>query len=444
MITASNQSKNVCVIGAGPSGLVAAIEIRKEGHNVVVIEQNNDIGGQWLYNPSVEAEDPLGRCSTLKVHSSVYDSLRLHTPRETMGFSDFPILVKNDPRHFPGHREVFLYLQDFCEAFELREMIRFDTRVENVKMLNGGDQIGKDLSWVVKSIDNKNEMVVEELFDVVVVATGHYSHPRLPTIKGIDDWRIKQLHSHVYRVPDPFLNEVVVVVGNSLTGLDIVMELLQVAKEVHSSSKSLDLSEGLSKVISKHDTLHHHLEIDSLHEDGRVVLVDGSCIAADTIIYCTGYEYTFPFLESKGIIAVDDGRVGPPYEHTFPPSLAPSLTFIGIPRKIIGFPFFESQARWIAQLLSAKTSLPSSDDMMLSIKEFYHAKDLAGIPKYNTHDIANFEYCDKYADFAGFPRVEEWKTKLCLAALIKAEVDLEIYREFPYEEYRLPEQDSSH
>lgn len=53
------------------------------------------------------------------------------------------------------------------------------------------------------------------------------------------------------------------VVGNSLTGLDIVMELLQVAKEVHLSSKSLDLSEGLSKVISKHDTLHHHLEVNN-------------------------------------------------------------------------------------------------------------------------------------------------------------------------------------
>jgi hypothetical protein len=28
-------------------------------------------------------------------------------------------------------------------------------------------------------------MAVEEVFDAVVVATGHYSHPRLPTIKGL-------------------------------------------------------------------------------------------------------------------------------------------------------------------------------------------------------------------------------------------------------------------
>lgn len=42
-----------------------------------------------------------------------------------------------------------------------------------------------------------------------------------------------------------------------------MMELVQVAKEVHLSSRSLDICEGLSKVISKHDTLHLHLEVNN-------------------------------------------------------------------------------------------------------------------------------------------------------------------------------------
>lgn len=46
--------------------------------------------------------------------------------------------------------------------------------------------------------------------------------------------------------------------GNSLSGQDISMELVNVAKEIHLSSKSLHVSEGLSKVISKHDNLHLH------------------------------------------------------------------------------------------------------------------------------------------------------------------------------------------
>ncbi|XP_043806123.1 flavin-containing monooxygenase FMO GS-OX-like 8 isoform X2 [Manihot esculenta] len=341
MVSELSLSKNVCVIGAGPSGLVAARELRKEGHRVVVLEQKHDVGGQWLYEPNVEKEDCLGRNKFLEVHSSIYESLRLVSPREIMGYTDFPFLVK----------------------------------------------------------------------------------------KGMDTWKRKQMHSHIYRVPEPFRNEVVVVVGNSLSGQDISMELVQVAKEVHLSAKSLEITPGLSKVISNRENLHLRSQIEFLEEDGRVVFADGSQIIADTILYCTGYTYTFPFLDTKGIVSVEDGRVGPLYEHTFPPSLAPSLSFIGIPRKIIGFPFFESQAKWIAQLLSGKRRLPSWDEMILAIKEFYQSRDASATPKHNTHDIADFEYCDRYADHVGFPHLEEWRKQLCISALVNADANLETYRD---------------
>lgn len=78
------------------------------------------------------------------------------------------------------------------------------------------------------------------------------------------------------------------VVGNSLSGQDISTELVEIAKEVHISAKSLQVSEGLSKVISKHQNLHLHVQIDTLFEDGRVLFIDGSLVIADSIIYCTG------------------------------------------------------------------------------------------------------------------------------------------------------------
>ncbi|KAK4437015.1 Flavin-containing monooxygenase FMO GS-OX-like 9 [Sesamum alatum] len=426
----SSSSKKVCVIGAGPAGLVAARELRKEGHNVVVLEQSHDVGGQWLYDPKVEEENPLGKDRFLKVHSSIYASLRLTSPREIMGFTDFPFVARKgrDMRRFPGHQELFLYLQDFCERFGLREMVRFNTRVENVEMLDY-PVLDEDLKWVVRS--KVAEEAVEEVYDAVVVATGHYSQPRLPRIKGMDTWKRRQMHSHIYRVPEPFKNEVVVVVGNSLSGQDISMELVNVAKEIHLSAKSLTISQGLSKVISKYHNLHLHPQIESLHEDGRVLFVDGSWIVADTVIYCTGYSYSFPFLDTKGIVVIDDDRVGPLYEHTFPPSLAPSLSFIGIPRK--GFLSLSPKQKWIAEVLSGKRRLPSWDDMMQSIKEFYHSRDVAGIPKHNTHDVANFEYCDKYADYIDFPHLEEWRKELCLSALRNSEINLETYRD-SYEE----------
>lgn len=153
---------------------------------MVMMEQNHDVGGQWLYDPNVEGEDPLGRSKFLKVHSSIYASLRLASPREIVGFSDFPFVVKKgrDTRRFPGHRELLWYLEDFCEWFGLRETIRFNTKVEYVGMLDS-DEVGGGLKWVVRSRDVKSEKAVEEVFDAVVVATGQYSHPRLPSIKGM-------------------------------------------------------------------------------------------------------------------------------------------------------------------------------------------------------------------------------------------------------------------
>lgn len=430
MVSETNQSKNVCVIGAGPAGLVAAREIRKEGHKVIVLEQNHDIGGQWLYDDkNIEGEDPLGRNSFLKVHSSIYNSLRTQSPREVMGFTDFPFSTKKgrDMRRFPGHVEILMYLKDFCEWFGLREMIRFNTRVNYVGMLDDYRVCGNNLKWVVRSKEKDCDKVVEEVFDAVVVATGHYAQPKLPSIKGMDTWKRKQMHSHIYRTPEPFHNEVVVVVGNSYSGQDIAIELVGIAKEVHISSRSLDtITEGFSKVISKHETLHLHPQIDALEEDGRVIFIDGSCVKADSIVYCTGYSYSFPFLDTKGMVVIEDDRVGPLYEHTFHPLLSPSLTFIGIPKKILGFPFFESQAMWIAQLLSGKKVLPSWEEMMKSIEEFYHEREVAGIP---THDIGDFEYCDKYGENVGLPPLQEWRKVLCVSAIINSIVNLETYRD---------------
>jgi len=62
---------------------------------------------------------------------------------------------------------------------------------------------------------------------------------------------------------------------------------------------------------------------------------------------------------------------------------------------LIGFPFFEAQAKWIAQVLSGKSSLPSPDQMLQSVDEFYRSRDLAGVPKHNTHDIADFTVVNK-------------------------------------------------
>jgi cation diffusion facilitator CzcD-associated flavoprotein CzcO len=104
------QSKKVCVVGGGMTGPAAARELRREGQAVTVMEQSGDIGGQWLYDPRTDSDDLLGAAVLVRVPGSIYACLRLLSPREAMGFSDFQFVPRDgddrDPRCSPGHREL--------------------------------------------------------------------------------------------------------------------------------------------------------------------------------------------------------------------------------------------------------------------------------------------------------------------------------------------------
>lgn len=63
-----------------------------------------------------------------------------------------------------------------------------------------------------------------------------------------------------------------------------------------------------------------------------------SAAAVDTVVYATGYVYSFPFLEGAGIVEVDRNRVHPLYRHVWPPAHAPGIAFVGIPWKVSATP----------------------------------------------------------------------------------------------------------
>ncbi|OMO52421.1 Flavin monooxygenase FMO [Corchorus olitorius] len=425
-------SRHVAVIGAGAAGLVAARELRREGHSVVVFERGNEVGGTWVYTPRVEP-DPLGLDPNRPIiHTSLYSSLRTNLPREVMGYRDFPFVIRpgenRDPRRFPGHREVLLYLKDFAREFGIEEMVRFETEVVKVGILENG-------KWEVRSkkttsFDNENndtcnydnEFVKtievecdEEIYDAVVICNGHYSEPRIADIPGVNLWPGKQIHSHSYRLPEPFTDQVVIVIGSSASAVDICRDIAGVAKEVHVASRSV--ADETYKKQPGYDNLWFHSMIDSAHEDGTVVFRNGKVVLADIILHCTGYKYHFPFLETKGIVTVDDNRLGPLYKQIFPPALAPWLSFIGIPWKIVPFFLFELQSKWVAGILSGRITLPSQEEMMDDVMAFYSTLEASGIPKRYTHLMGDsqFDYCNWLAIQCGCEEYEEWRKQMYYA-----------------------------
>ncbi|TVU31749.1 hypothetical protein EJB05_23447, partial [Eragrostis curvula] len=417
-------SLRLAVVGAGAAGLAAARELRREGHAPVVFERAAAVGGTWLYTPPATAADPLGAAAT---HSSLYASLRTNLPREVMGFLDFPFSAaaagSADPRRFPGHEEVLRYLEAFARRFDLHRLIRFETEVVRVRRKHGG-------KWAVASrkLGDKGSGE-EEVYDAVVVCNGHYTEPRVAVIPGVDVWPGKQMHSHNYREPEPFLDQVVIIIGASASAVDISRDVASVAKEVHVADRSAPAS--TCEKQPGYDNLWLHSMIDRAQQDGSVVFRDGISIKADVIMHCTGYLYEFPFLGDDSTITVVDNCVDPLFKHVFPPEVAPQLSFIGLPFRVIPFPLFELQSKWVAGVLSGWIKLPSEDEMMKDVKTFYLSLEAWGWPKRYTHNLSNyqFEYDDCLAEQCGHPPIEEWRKLMYAANAKNKEARPESYRD---------------
>ncbi|XP_076891448.1 flavin-containing monooxygenase FMO GS-OX-like 7 [Bidens hawaiensis] len=273
-------SLKVAVIGAGVAGLTAARELQRESHQVVVFEKSHRLGGTWVYDPRVES-DLLGIDPTRDVvHGSLYKSLRTNSPRQLMSFADFKFEEKiyDDHSINPGHEEVLKFLEDFATCFKLTELIRFNTVVTRVEVVDADSGIN---SFVVEWKTNEASSI--EVFDAVVVCNGHNTQP-LCDIR-IETWSKKQMHSHNYRDSEPFRDQIVVVIGSGPSAIDISREIAAVAKEVHLSSRSPRVKVGKSE---KFQNMWQHSKILKTKGDGMVIFQDGLSVETDIIFHCTG------------------------------------------------------------------------------------------------------------------------------------------------------------
>ncbi|CAJ0953243.1 unnamed protein product, partial [Mesorhabditis belari] len=206
-----NAKKRVCVVGAGGSGLPCIRWAKEYDFDVTCFEGSNGIGGLWHYKPG-----PTDL-------SNVMRSTVINTSKEMLAYSDFPPDEKLPI--FMHHSALHRYLKDYCTHHDLWKHIKLQH-----KRTSDYAETGR---WTVEYLDSSGQSH-ENVFDAVLVATGHQATPNYPqSFPGQESFTGKISHSHDYRSPTGYDEKTVVVVGVGNSGADIASELARVTKQVY-------------------------------------------------------------------------------------------------------------------------------------------------------------------------------------------------------------------
>ena len=385
---------SVAVIGAGAAGLITTHELVSAGLDVTVFEQSERVGGLWVYQESVES-DPLGQRPRERIHGSLYASLRANLPRDLMAFEDYTFDSAggghDDWPRYPGHAQVLEYLERFSVDAGIRPRIRFGCRVESICPDAHG--------WRVDG----------EVFDAVAICNGHFSEPLVPDLPGLEDFRGEALHSHNYRGPEPFSGQRILVLGASVSGAELARELATVADVVYFSGRTF---RDPRSVKSRHDGITRCPPVARFLTDA-VVLTDGQRIdGVDAILFCTGYNYRFPFL-APGVVDVRNNCVRGLYRQLLAID-RPTLALIGLPFRIVPFPLFQRQARWFTYLLARRFALPARAELRREHAREIRALRHAGVAERHFHrlDEDQFDYLDGLARQCGDALLPAWYREL--------------------------------
>ncbi|MFR9805301.1 flavin-containing monooxygenase [Pseudonocardia sp. RS010] len=157
---------DVTVIGAGVSGLAAAIRLQQSGIRVTVLEKNPDVGGTWLEN--------------------TYPDCGVDTPNHFYSYSFAP--NKEWSAYFSLQPEIRQYLADCAKKFDVYDAIRFGSTVRAARWDDASAR------WTVTYTDGDGaEQTLTS--DYVVPAVGQLNQPAMPSIPGLADFAGTMFHS---------------------------------------------------------------------------------------------------------------------------------------------------------------------------------------------------------------------------------------------------------
>ncbi|KAI0157564.1 FAD/NAD(P)-binding domain-containing protein [Xylariaceae sp. FL1272] len=446
--------KRIAIIGAGPSGIAAAKHLLAEGFKasqIDVFEQRDEVGGVWNYtslpptgplpvpqtdafpppDPPVfegddedddyESDDCMDSCcapgsgacslpSLARVDrravfpGPMYENLNTNIPHTLMRYSDKGFTsVKEDCEIFPPRQIVMDYLKEY--ARDIRHLVSFATQVMSLTLLahRGASLLKARVKdqWELVSLNLLNNVQRKQVYDAVVVASGHYSTPYIPLCaEGMTEFAATHpsiiSHCKGFRSASAFAGKKVIVVGSGPSGLDIASQIRDVCAPPLIMSARSPVADDMSEHLGVGGKVRLVGQITRFLIEERGVEVQSAPGSAlqngkttqritdiDAILFCTGYLYTYPFLDAKSLSPsapplITDGRRVHGIARHFIHNTHPSLVFPALPIKVIPFPLAEGQAAVMARLWNNRLPLPSRKELESWEREDEQGKGFEG------------------------------------------------------------------
>ncbi len=185
----------VLIIGAGVSGLCAAINLQMAGIPFEVIERNPTVGGVWLENR--------------------YPGAGVDTPNHLYSFSFAPHDWEN---YFCLRDELWGYLERVADTFDVRKHIRFETTVEQLTY------DAEAQAWDI-NIRESDGSASATRANVVISAAGLFNPPVEPKIDGLETWSGERWHTARWPADASIKDKRVAVIGNGASCMQIGPEI---------------------------------------------------------------------------------------------------------------------------------------------------------------------------------------------------------------------------
>ncbi|QAS50757.1 hypothetical protein HLI_00355 [Halobacillus litoralis] len=180
-----HQEEKVIIIGGGPCGMSAAIELNKSGIEPLIIEKGNIVNSIYNY----------------PTHQTFFSS------SEKLEIGEVPFITE---RQKPVRNEALAYYRSVAD----RKQLRVNTYERVLEVVRNDDGF---------TVHTEKEMGKEAVYEAeqIVVATGYYDQPNYMGVVGEDLPKVM----HYFKEAHPYFNKKVAVIGGKNSAADAVLEL---------------------------------------------------------------------------------------------------------------------------------------------------------------------------------------------------------------------------